>query len=200
MAMGVVVVSLLPWAARNHAVTGDWCWLTHRAGISLYDGVGPQASGASDLGEVKQSDAVRYLDEVAWNRYFLDQAVAAIQADPERVLRLAGVKLTRMWNPIPNVETYRSRVVRLIAAAWTVPTFALAVIGVMLLLIGRNRGGLRTALFLLLPAAYLSAVHSLFIGSVRYRLAAVPMIEILAAVALAAIYERLRPHGTKPVE
>jgi hypothetical protein len=195
LAMGVVVVSLLPWAARNHAVTGDWCWLTHRAGISLYDGVGPQASGASDLGEVKRSDAVRYLDEVAWNQYFLDQAVAAIKADPWRVLGLAGVKLTRMWNPIPNVETYRSRVVRPIAAAWTVPTFALAAIGVMLLLIGRNRGGLRTALFLLLPAVYLSAVHSLFIGSVRYRLAAVPMIEILAATALAAIYERIRAHG-----
>jgi hypothetical protein len=35
---------------------------------------------------------------------------------------------------------------------------------------------------------------------VRYRLAAIPMIEILAAVALAAIYERLRPHGTTSAE
>jgi hypothetical protein len=176
-------------------VTGDWCWLTHRAGISLYDGVGPQALGTSDLGDVKQSEAVRGLDEVAWNRYFFDHAVAAIKTDPERVLKLAGVKLTRMWNPIPNVQTYRSRAVRWFSAAWTIPTFALAAVGVMLLSIGKLRGGLRTALFLLLPAMYFSAVHSLFVGSVRYRLAAIPMIEILAAVALMAIYDRIRHHA-----
>jgi len=192
IALGIVVAALVPWAARNLAVTGDWCWLTHRAGISLYDGVGPQSLGASDLGDVKQSEAVRGLDEVAWNRYFLEQSMAAIKADPMRVLRLAGVKLTRMWNPIPNVETYRSPAVRLISAAWTIPTFALAAVGVILLGARKNRGGLRTALFLLLPALYFSALHSLFVGSVRYRLAAIPMIEILAAVALALIYERIR--------
>ncbi len=195
LSLGIVVVSLVPWAARNQELTGDWCWLTHRAGISLYDGVGPQASGASDLGGVKQSEAVRGLDEVAWNRHFLDHSVAAIKADPGRVLRLAGVKLARMWNPIPNVETYRSRAVRWFSAAWTIPTFALAAVGVMLLLIGKPRGGLRTAMFLLLPAIYFSAVHSLFVGSVRYRLAAIPMIEILAAVAIVAMYDRIRPHA-----
>jgi hypothetical protein len=195
LSLGVVVAALVPWAARNQAVTGDWCWLTHRAGISLYDGVGPQASGESDLGAVKQSEAVRGIDEVAWNRYFLDHAVSAIKADPGRVLELAGVKLTRMWNPIPNVETYRSRAVRWFSAAWTIPTFALAAVGVMLLSIGKLRGGLRTAMFLLLPAMYFSAVHSLFVGSVRYRLVAIPMLEILAAVALVAIYDRIRPHA-----
>ena len=195
LSLGIVVAALVPWAARNQAVTGDWCWLTHRAGISLYDGVGPQALGASDLGDVKQSEAVRDMNEVAWNRYFLEQGVAAIKSDPGRVLQLASVKLTRMWNPIPNVETYRSRAVRLISSAWTIPTFALAAVGVMLLSIGKLRGGLRTAMFLLLPAIYFSAVHSLFVGSVRYRLAAIPMLEILAAVTLVAIYDRIRPHA-----
>jgi len=195
-ALGIVVLALVPWAARNQSVTGDWCWLTHRAGISLYDGVGPQALGASDLGSVKQSDAVRGLDEVAWDRYFLEQSLAAIKSDPNRVLRLAGVKLTRIWNPFPNVEAYRSRAVRLISATWTIPTFALAVVGVMLLGANKNRGGLRTALFLLLPALYFSALHSLFVGSVRYRLAAIPMIEILAAFALALTIERIRPMKT----
>jgi len=200
LSLGIVAAALVPWAARNQAVTGDWCWLTNRAGISLYDGVGPQALGASDLGDVKQSEAVRHMSEVEWNRYFLERGVAAIKADPERVLRLAGVKWMRMWNPVPNVDTYRSPTVRFISAAWTIPTFTLAAIGVILLSRRRERGGLRIALFLLLPAMYLSVLHSLFVGSVRYRLAAIPMIEILAAVALAALYERLRPHGPTPVE
>jgi hypothetical protein len=47
---------------------------------------------------------------------------------------------------------------------------------------------------------YFSALHSLFVGSVRYRLAAVPMIEILAAVALAAIYKRVQVHGPAHAE
>lgn len=195
LSLGIVVAALVPWAARNQAVTDDWCWLTHRAGISLYDGVGPQASGASDLGDKKQSEAVRGLDEVQWNRYFLDHALAAIKADPGRVLHLAGVKLTRMWNPIPNVETYQSPAVRFLSAAWTIPTFALAAVGAILLSIGKKRGGLPIALFLLLPAMYLSVLHSLFVGSVRYRLAAIPMIEILAAATLVAIYDRIRPHA-----
>ncbi|MFH1109543.1 MAG: hypothetical protein V1790_10160 [Planctomycetota bacterium] len=200
IALAIVAAALVPWAARNQAVTGDWCWLTHRAGISLYDGVGPNATGASDLGAVKQSEAVRGLDEVAWNRYFLDQALAAIRNDPGRIVRLAGSKLLRMWNPVPNVQVYRSGFVRFLSAAWTVPTFALAAVGVMLLSIGRKRGGLCAALFLLLPALYFSALHSLFVGSVRYRLAAVPMIEILAAVALAAIYRRVQAHGPAHAE
>jgi hypothetical protein len=105
-----------------------------------------------------------------------------------------------MWNPIPNVETYRSRIVRLLSATWTSPTVVLAAVGVMLLSMRKKGGGLRTALFLLLPAMYLSALHSLFVGSVRYRLAAIPMIEVLAAVALAAIYEGIRPHGATHAE
>jgi len=192
IALGIVIATLVPWAARNRMVTGEWCWLTHRAGISLYDGVGPQAAGGSDLGSIKQSEAVRGLDEVAWNRYFLNEALRAIRAEPARILRLAVIKVTRMWNPLPNVETYRSPSVRAVSAIWTVSTFILAVAGVMLLSIRSRRNGLRTALFLLLPALYFTALHALFVGSVRYRIPSIPMIEILAAVAVSAVFEGSR--------
>jgi 4-amino-4-deoxy-L-arabinose transferase-like glycosyltransferase len=184
IALGVVVVSLIPWAVRNHSLTGDWCWLTHRGGISLYDGVGPRATGKSDLGDIKQSPAVRDLGEAEWDRYFRREAIAAIKADPARVLRLASVKLLRMWNPFPNVETYRSAAVRAVSAAWTIPLFALAIGGVFAWSITTKRRGVYMTLFLLLPALYLSALHSLFIGSVRYRLPAMPMIAVLAATGL----------------
>jgi len=184
IATGVVVVSLIPWAARNRSVTGDWCWLTHRNGISLYDGVGPQAAGDSDLGRVKQSPAVRDLNEVEWNRYFLKEAFASIKADPVRVVRLAGVKLLRMWNPFPNVETYRSGGARVVSAIWTIPLFALAIGGAGVWLMCYRRRGICATLFLLLPAIYFSMLHSLFVGSVRYRLPAMPMIAVLAAAGL----------------
>lgn len=198
LTVGLVIVSLVPWAARNARVTGHWCWLTHRGGISLYDGVGPQADGSSDLGDIKQMPPVRDLTEAQWNRYFLDESINSIRENPARILRLAGVKLQRLWNPFPNVETHQSFWVRTVSAAWTLPTFAFAVAGVILLAKSRGGNGLRAAMFLLIPAGYVSAMHSLFVGSVRYRLVAMPMLEILATVALVVLFERLRKH--RPID
>ncbi len=192
--MGIVLAALCPWAARNRQVIGDWCWLTTRGGISLYDGVRPGASGASDLGGIKQMPAVVGLSEVEWNRYFLRESWKAIRADSGRILRLAGTKLARVWNPFPNVDQYQSPLVRCVSVAWTVPIFTLAAVGALLLTIRRKADGLRTAFFLLLPALYITLLHSLFVGSVRYRLPAMPMIEILAAVALMAVVERITKH------
>lgn len=187
----VVAASLLPWAARNHQVTGNWTWLTNRGGISLYDGVGPQADGSSNLAEVQQMPAVRNLTEVEWDRFFRRESFRAMREDPARIVRLAGVKLARMWNPVPNVETYRSPIIRLGAAVWTIPTFALAVVGVMLLPKNNEGKGWRLLVFLLLPAAFLSVLHCFFVGSIRYRLPAMPMLEILAAFAMVTILGRI---------
>ncbi len=188
----VVAGALIPWGLRNQRVTGRWCWLTNRAGISLYDGVGPQADGSSRLGAIKQMPAVRGMTEVEWNRYFLARSAEAIRRNPARILRLAGRKLSRMWNPMPNVETYQSRWFRIVSAGWMVPVFALAVSGIVLLMRARGAAAWRSIEFLLIPAAYLSLVHSFFVGSVRYRLPAMPMIEILAAFALCTLLERIK--------
>ncbi|MFQ5413866.1 MAG: hypothetical protein ACE5E6_05350 [Phycisphaerae bacterium] len=191
VAVVVVVAALMPWAVRNGRVTGDYCLLTHRAGISLYDGVGPQASGASDLGDIKHMPAVAGLSETEWNRYFLDASVRAIRSDPVRILRLVPIKLARMWSPVPNAAEYRSRVIRFAAAAWTIPMFALAVAAVMLWS-KLGRGGAHHLVFLVLPAGYLTLLHGVFVGSVRYRLGAIPMLNILVAVVLVGMVHTRR--------
>ena len=197
LAAALVVVALLPWAARNRRVTGEWCWLTTRAGISLYDGVGPEATGGSDLGDIKQMPAVSKLSEVEWNRYFLRESFKAISEDPGRVLGLACTKLGRMWNPFPNVETYQSSWTRVVSGVWMLPLFAGTAISVVLLPISDKKRGLSITLFLLLPAVYLSVLHSLFVGSVRYRLGAIPMLEMLAAATLVAIIDRICASNAK---
>lgn len=158
----------------------------------MYDGVGPRADGSSNLADIQQNDEVRGLDEVAWDRHFRRASWEAMRRDPERVVRLAGIKLARTWNPVPNVETYRSAIVRTCAAVWTIPTLALAVAGIILLP-KRGTGGAGVRLFLLLPTFYLSAVHCVFVGSVRYRLPAMPMLELLAALAAVVILRKLIP-------
>ena len=186
----VLLLALLPWALRNRQVTGAWCFLTNRSGISLYDGVGPQADGSSDLAAIQQMPAVHKLDEASWNRFFLDASWQSLREDPWRIVKLAGVKLRRTWNCFPNVETHQSTLARSVSAAFVVPTFVLALVGVGVMVKMGRGDGVRGALFLLLPVVYVSALHSLFVGSVRYRLVAMPMIEILAAMALAGVLAR----------
>ena len=124
-------------------------------------------------------EAVQELSEVEWNRYFWDKSMTIIKGDPGRIARLATVKFARMWNPIPNVETYQSLLIRTVSVLWTLPTFLLALIGTYLLWRMENHFSRKILLWLLLPALYYSAIHSLFIGSIRYRLGAIPMLEML---------------------
>lgn len=198
-ALFLVAATLLPWMLRNNAMLGEPVWLTTRGGISLFDGVGAQADGTSNLGDIKDMPAVADLPELQRNAFFMREALKSIRSDPSRVARLATVKIRRMWNPLPNVETYQSPLIRSVAAAWSIPTFAFALAGGIILLRRRDGVGPWTAALLILPAVYLTALHSVFVGSVRYRLPAVVTLEILTAVAILALWIRYQASvGTDP--
>jgi hypothetical protein len=189
--IAIVVGALLPWAYRNKSVIGEWCWLTTRGGISLYDGVRPGAIGASDLGDVKNLPEVRKLDEAAWNHYFERRAWEAIQNEPGRVLALVPVKLARTWSPILNAQEYQSGVIRAVFALWYIPLYAAALVGIW-----ARRREISVWIGLMIPALCVSILHSLYVGSVRYRLAALPMLMILGAAGAAWLISRLRRRPT----
>ena len=188
MVAAIVLLSLTPWAWRNWRLTADWCWLTHRMGISLYDGVGPQATGASSLSNIKNMPAVADLDETAWNRWFVEQSFASIRHDPGRIVRLAVVKLGRTWRPWPVAEDFSSPAVRLVFAAWSIPFFALAIAGLVLLW-RRHRA---VCIAVLIPVLYVCVLHSVFVGSLRYRVVTTPLLAIAVASALVTIGRRWR--------
>ncbi len=188
----LVALTLVPWMMRNNAILGRTVFLTTRGGISLYDGVGPQADGTSDLGDLKASPEVADLTELQWNDYFMTGATHEMRQNPGRLLTLAIIKIGRMWNPIPNVESYQSTAVRCIAGAWSLPTFALAIAGGIILLTRRDESAPWIAGLLVLPAVYFTALHSIFVGSVRYRLPAVVTLEILGAAAILAVWMRCK--------
>ena len=186
----VLVATVLPWAWRNKQVTGEWCWLTNRMGISLWDGLGPQADGSSNLAGTAERTAEMKLPEGEWNRHFRDEALRTARADLPRAIRLAGVKIARTWNPFPNVQTHQSASVRLVSVGWTVPIYVLCLVGAWSL----RRSGWTLAL-LILPACYFTVVHAVFVGSVRYRLPAMPLLGLLAAVGLVELIRRKREAG-----
>ena len=183
----VVVAGLLPWAARNRAVIGQWRWLTTRGGISLYDGLQPGATGASDLAHTKTMPEVRGLSEVQWDRYFRDQAWTAARQDPVRVLVLAWHKFLRTWSPTPNVQEYCHGLAAAVSGAWMILVLGLAVIGLW-----ARRRAARAWLVLLLPVILVTLLHMVFVGSVRYRVPTMPLVMVLSAAGLDWLIARCR--------
>jgi len=176
---------LCPWAARNRSLTGRWTWLTNRGGISLYDGVHPQATGASSLGKIKQMPEVADLNEVDWNNYFVQKSGKYIRTDSGRLLGLAATKFQRTWSFWPNAQGYQRWYIKVVGGAWTVFILCSAAVGIW-----SCRKKPAIIVVLLLPALYFTALHVVFVGSLRYRLPAMPFIEILSAIGILALLSR----------
>ena len=190
--VGVIVVGLFPWALRNRTTIGQWRWLTTRGGISLYDGLRVDATGASDLAHTKTMPEVAGLDEVQWDAYFRSKAWSAVRQNPVRVLALAVRKLRRTWSFTPNVEAYRQGPIAWISAGWMVLVLASAAIGWWVC-----RQAVRSWLILLLPVLAFTALHVVFVGSVRYRVPVMPMVMVLSALGLATLWERFKPRDSQ---
>lgn len=183
----VVAVGLLPWAMRNQRVIGEWRWLTTRGGISLYDGLHPGASGASDLAHTRDLPEIRNVDERTWDAHFRARAWASVRADPMRAVRLAGVKLLRTWSLVPNVEAYRRGPAAVLSAVWMSGLLVLAAVGWWV-----HRRSVVAWGLLLLPVLTFTLLHMVFVGSVRYRVPVMPMIVVLSAAGAVALLQRWR--------
>jgi len=185
--VGVVVAGLFPWALRNRLTLGQWCWLTTRGGISLYDGLRRGATGASDLAHTKTIPQVQGLSETRWDAYFRARAWEAVQDDPLRVLRLAGRKFLRTWSLTPNVETYRRGVTAVVSAVFMVVVLSTAAVGWWV-----HRRSVYAWCVLLGPVAGFTLLHMIFVGSVRYRVPVLPLVAVVSGVGVVHLLGRVR--------
>ena len=162
--LGFVLI-LAPWWARNALVFQRFVPTALWMGASLYDGLNPAATGASDMRFLDDPE-IRQLDEQSQDRFLRDQAWAFVRDQPVRALQLAAIKFGRFWSPWPNAAEFRYPGVAVVSAVISIPLFALMAAGVWGL---RNN---RRALFLMAaPLIYVSLLHLVFVGSIRYRLA-----------------------------
>jgi hypothetical protein len=174
--LGVVLV-MAPWWVRNARIYGRFVPTALWAGASLYDGLNPRATGASDMDDFMAAPDVWPLDEEAQDAALSRRALAFARAHPGRALELAAIKLARFWSPWPNAGQFRSTTINLASAAVTIPVYVLLAMGAW----DRRRDP--RALFLLAgPLAYFCALHMVFASSMRYRIPGV-----VPALGLAAI-------------
>ena len=197
--------AMLPWWIRNYAFAGRFVPTSLQVGASLYDGISPAATGASDMrfvpefiAEQQAADAAAEqpppgLFEDRLDRRIQGAAVAWAKQHPARVIQLAGIKFLRMWNPWPNAAELGSWKLRLALSLTFVPAMLLAVCGAW-------KFAWRDWPYLLciLPAVYFTLLHMIFVSSIRYRQPAMLTLIVLAAGFAVWCWDATKPK-TQPV-
>jgi hypothetical protein len=180
-------VVLFPWAYRNSRMIHRWVWTTTNAGVTLYDGWNPDATGASDQTVLLALPQIKAMTEAERSDYLADRASSWAREDWKRSAKLALLKAGRTWSPLPLSAEYGDWKHRLVGFLFSVPLDLLALLGIF-----RGRMRRSAKLLLLTPVIYFTVVHMATVGSLRYRLPLEPIVALLAAAGVGALrIERL---------
>jgi 4-amino-4-deoxy-L-arabinose transferase-like glycosyltransferase len=174
-----------PWWIRNVRVLGRFVPTSVWLGASLYDGLNPNATGASNM-KFRDEPEFRRLSELDQDAALTRRAIQFARTHPPRVLELAVIKLLRYWSPWPNAEEYHAPALAVVSTVVVVPFYLLFLAGVW-----HRRCDLRALVLLAGPLLYFCAVHLVFVSSVRYRVAGELPAMALAAMGLKPIVDRV---------
>jgi len=188
--VGFVLV-MSPWWIRNARIYGRFVPTSLWLGASLYDGLNPTATGASDM-DFRDQPPFRTLDELDQDGTLTRRALEFAWSDPLRVLKLAVIKLGRYWSPWPNADDYRSPALAVASAVVVVPIYLLVIAGAW-----DRRRDPRALVLLAGPVLYFCAVHLVFVSSVRYRISGELPAMALAAIGLRSIAARVRAETSR---
>lgn len=178
-------VVMTPVIYRNYRLFDAFVPVRTGSGASLLEALGPWADGSPGMDRIEYPAVPAGATEVERDRVYRNAALSWVESHPLAALRLAGRKLVRTWSITIHAAAYQSWFYTVIGWVSVVPIYLLALVGVWRT--WRHRSML---VLLLLPAAYFTLIHMVFVGSVRYRLPAMPFIFILAAVGLCALVHR----------
>jgi 4-amino-4-deoxy-L-arabinose transferase-like glycosyltransferase len=180
VAIALTFAPLAPWLVRNYAhFHSGPMRLTTLEGISLYEAVYPGADGGPKQDKIALPPEMLPLDEARRNDEWSRRAWAHIRSDPLRVAWLGVMKFGRTWSPWFNAAEMQSTALWWGMTLWYLPLYALAMLGIV-----AGRLGRREKVLLLIPVAYFSLIHALFLGSVRYRVPLMPTVCIFAALGI----------------
>jgi hypothetical protein len=161
-----VVVLMAPWWIRNARIFGRFVPTALWMGASLYDGLNPKATGASDMTFLGDPE-IWPLDEQDLDAELARRAVDFARENPGRTIALAVSKLGRFWSPWPNAEGFRSPVLAIMSTVIELPILVLLALGAW-----DRRRDVRAFALLGGPLLYFCMLHLVFASSMRYRIPA----------------------------
>lgn len=203
-----IAVAIAPVTLRNRIVGGDWVMTESDAGINVYVGNNPAATGIHtppftirtvpeheerDAAKLAEKELGRRLNPSEVSRFWIDKAVGFVVENPAAEAKLVGRKFLLAWNdrevPDNYDQAYFARVSPLFRGflpsfAWIAP---FALLGMTLSL----RDWRRTGFLHLFVVAYLLSLLALYVTS-RYRLPIVIGLVPFAAHGAVSIAGRIR--------
>lgn len=178
--------TLVPTTVRNHGLSGHLVPVRTGSGASLMEALGPWADGGPGMDRIVYPDFPPDADEFVRDRICRQAAWDWARDHPDRTGSLSWTKLRRTWSVTINAAAYSSGL--FVAVAWltVAPEFALAVAGLWVL---RRRPWV--ILLLGVVAIYFTLVHVVFVGSVRYRVPAMPFLFVVGGAAVDRLWGRI---------
>ncbi len=165
-----------PWAYDNYKRTGKFIFLTTGGGYTLYESNNPRATGGPAGERIVWSEEMKKMDKVELDKHFKREAVLFIKNNPRRFLELAVIKIRRFWSFTPNAGGYQNRKYKTISTLSYGPIVLLA-----LWQVAATRKRWRELAFLYLPILFFTLLHTVILGSLRYRIPVMPYVIIFAA-------------------
>ena len=142
-------------------------------------------------GDATSTPAERMAFEIGVNETCGQAARRWAVENPGQVTWLALQKFGRLWNPIPNESAFRAWPVLIVSILLYIPVVAGAMFVVFRTFFhsvaGDTPGAAGTiparipVLLCILPIMYFTAIHMVFVSSIRYREPLIPLMVILAA-------------------
>lgn len=198
LAMLMFAVALVisgPWMMRNMSVIGAPV-LNTNGGFNLYLGNNPAATGMfvsiSDTPRGSTWGELRKTGEVQASETLKQEAISWAKAHPTEFVTLALKKAAYFWiPPFHEGKGGQSSAEKLVRVFWLIQFLALTAAALATLLIRRLRN--KPLAILWLAVASYTAVHMLFYVIFRYREPIMPVLGVMAALAI----ESLLPQQTR---
>ncbi len=185
-----------PWWYHNTQKFDYFMRLSHGLGIVLYAGNNPMNISGGGIGKIDYNVANVFGDQIPnstakYDRTLRNTAIKYIRNNPGNFFKMAGVKFVRIWSLIPYSPALKGNKLALFASLSLLPVIVLA----FATLITR-----RDLLWHLIPIlgfiAYLTLVHMITIGSIRYRYPLEPLLIVIAAPSLLLVWNFVFSKGT----
>lgn len=192
---------IAPWTIRNSAIHHRFVFLLTTDGEDFWRGNNPHATGGSyaddgslvqdSLSAAEQAEMRHQPNEIAQADWFWRQSREFIRANPAAFVRLFFVKLFHFWWFSPQTGVEYPPLGRLLYLLYYVVALILAALGLWRAI--RVRGStLHFAVLILLFAAALSVLQSLYYVEGRHRWGIEPMILALSGAGFATLFDILR--------
>jgi hypothetical protein len=193
--IGVIVVVFLvvisPWVVRNYLVLDSIVISTTSSGQVLWEGNNPWnttggVSGSFEDPEAYLAEMPGGLTERQRDEWKKEQAKNFIINNPKRFLENSLKKFVRFWNLWPNTADYNSQFYKLISVSTFGVILVLSIVGYAIFRDLRQRMTLGVLVII-----YITLIHMITIGSIRYRLPLEPLLIAVASLTVSRALDRL---------